>query len=110
MDLNPAKLFQRLFDKQVEFVLIGGFAAVVLGVPYLTQDIDLCYNPDPANIVRLERALAPLHPRLRVQGLTDEEAARLPFQLDKRTIQQAPILTLQTDVVELDLMSTVPGE
>lgn len=109
MDLNPSRLFQRLIDEQVEVVIIGGFAAVVLGVPYVTQDIDLCYNPETTNIVRLERALSPLHPRLRVQGLVDEEAAKLPFQLDKRTLQQTSILTLQTDVTELDLMSNVPG-
>jgi hypothetical protein len=78
-------------------------------VPYVTQDIDLCYNPEPANIARLECALTPLHPRLRVHGLTDEEARMLPFQLDKRTLQQTAILTLQTDATELDLMSTVPG-
>ena len=70
-------------QEQVEVVIIGGFAAVALGVPYVTQDIDLCYNPESANILRLERALAPFHPRLRVQGLTDEEASLLPFQLYK---------------------------
>ena|SRR5437762_1849926 len=107
--MSTSLLFQRLVQEQVEFVIIGGFAAVVLGVPYVTQDIDLCYNPERANIARLERALAPLHPRLRVHGLTDEEARMLPFQLDKRTLQQTAIMTLQTDVAELDLMSTVPG-
>lgn len=109
MRRNPSLLFQGLAQEQVEIVIIGGFAAVALGVPYVTQDIDLCYNPDPANIVRLEHALAPFHPRLRVQGLTDEEASVLPFRLDRHTLQHAPILTLQTDVTELDLMSKVPG-
>src|ERR671939_281790 len=105
--MNASLLFQRLVQEQVEFVVIGGFAAVALGVPYITRDIDLCYNPEPANIARLEHALAPLHPRLRVHGLTDEEAGMLPFQLDKRMLQQTAILTLQTDAAELDLMSTV---
>ncbi len=54
-------------------------------------------------------ALVPLHPRLRIEGLTDEEAHALPFQLDQRTLQQTAILTLRTDVAELDLMITVPG-
>ena len=91
--MNPSQLLRRLAEEQVEFVIIGGFAAVSLGVPYVTQDIDLCYNPESANIARLERALAPLHPRLRVHGLTDEEARALPFQLDRRTLPQTAILT-----------------
>ncbi|MGH2517853.1 MAG: nucleotidyltransferase [Ktedonobacterales bacterium] len=102
-------LFQRLLDEQVEFVIVGGLAAVALGVPYVTNDVDICYNPDPANITRLASALAPLHPRLRVEGLSDEEARLLPFQFDERTLRQSAILTLQTDTATLDLMSSVIG-
>lgn len=109
MNVSVPPLFQRLTDEGVEVVLIGGLAAVALGVPYVTQDIDLCYNPEPANIGRLSRALMPLRPRLRVQGLTDDEAQALPFQLDQRTLQQSAILTLRTDAGDLDLMSSVPG-
>lgn len=109
MSMNLPLLFQNLAQSNVDFVIIGGFAAVALGVPYVTQDIDICYNPDSANIVRLEKALASLHPRFRVQGLTDEEARTLPFHLDTKTLQQTAILTLRTDVAELDLMHSVPG-
>ena len=109
MSMRPELLFQNLAKEQVEVVVIGGFAAVSLGVPYVTQDIDLCYNPEVANITKLSHALVTLHPRLRVQGLTDEEAQALPFHLDKHTLQQSKILTLQTDIVALDLMSNVPG-
>jgi len=109
VNLSVPPLLERLTHEQVEVVLIGGFAAVALGVPYVTQDIDLCYSPDPANIARLSRALTPLHPRLRVQGLTDEEARAFPFQLDERTLQQTAILTLRTEAGDLDLMSSVSG-
>ena len=109
MNVDFSHLLNRLTTEQVDFVLIGGFAAVVLGVPYVTQDIDICYSPEKTNLTRLQRALAPLHPRLRIEGLTDEEAQALPFQLDERMLQQSPILTLQTDVAELDMMIMVPG-
>ena len=33
----------------------------------------------------------------------------LPFHLDERMPQQAPILTLRTDIAELDMMTAVPG-
>ena len=103
------QLFQRLVAEEVAFVVIGGFAAIAHGVPYITQDIDICYNPDPSNIARLERALLPLHPGLRVHGLTDEEARALPFRLDAHALRQSSIMTLITDVAQLDLMHSVPG-
>lgn len=102
-------LFQRFVDEQVDVVIVGGLAAVALGVPYVTNDVDLCYRSDPGNIARLARALAPLHPRLRVESLTDDQARQLPFALDERTLQQVAMLTLQTDVAALDLLSSVPG-
>jgi hypothetical protein len=107
MDLPP--LFQQLADEHVDVVLVGGLAAFALGVPYLTADVDLCFDPEPANVTRLVRALGPLHPRLRVEGLSDEEARALPFELDVRALRQAGILTLQTDVATLDIMTSVNG-
>lgn len=107
--MAPELLFQRLHKERASVVIIGGFAAVALGVAYATQDIDICYDPDPENAARIVRALAPLHPRLRVQGLTDIEASVLPFRLDELSLRQTEILTLRTDVGELDLMSSVPG-
>jgi hypothetical protein len=106
---DSQSVLRLLQQAEVEAVLIGGLAAVALGVPYVTNDIDLCYNPDPANLARLVRALSPLHPRLRVARLGDEEARMLPFHWDERTLRDSPNLTLQTDAGPLDLLSTVPG-
>lgn len=106
-DLTP--LFEGLAKEDAAVVLIGGFAAVTLGVPYVTADIDFCYDPEPENLRRLALALAPLHPWLRIDGMMEEEARALPFKLDERTRRGASILTLQTDLGPLDLMSAVPG-
>jgi hypothetical protein len=105
----PQHVFHLFAREEVEAVLIGGLAAVLLGVPIVTGDMDFCYDPAPPNLSRLVRALAPLHPWLRVARLTDEEARALPFHWDERTLQDSPILTLQTDAGPLDLMDAVPG-
>ena len=105
----PQHVFHLFAREEVEAVLIGGLAAVLLGVPIVTGDMDFCYDPAPPNLSRLVRALAPLHPWLRVARLTDEEARMLPFCWDERTLQESPILTLQTDAGPLDLMNAVPG-
>lgn len=109
MNSNVIELFRRLAAQEVEFVVIGGVAAVMLGVAYVTQDIDICYNPEPSNIDRLIQALSPLRPRLRVHGMTDEEAQALPFHLNIQTMQQTEIMTLSVDAAELDIMHFVPG-
>ncbi|MGH7299842.1 MAG: hypothetical protein ACREKQ_06425 [Candidatus Rokuibacteriota bacterium] len=41
----------------MEFVLIGGFAAVAHGVTLLTQDIDICCRFAAENLLRLQAAL-----------------------------------------------------
>jgi len=58
---------------------------------------------------RLTRTLAPLHPRLRVEGLTDEQSRSLPVQLDTRAIIATELLTLETDAAPLDLIRIIPG-
>ena len=46
----------------VEFVLIGGVAAVVHGSARSTQDVDIVYRRDRDNYRRLAGALAPFKP------------------------------------------------
>src|SRR5579875_1168172 len=88
---DPERIFGLLTQESVNVVLIGGLAAVVQGALTTTNDIDLCYNTDSANLSRLVRALAPLHPRLRVANLTDAEARALPFHWDERTLRDTPV-------------------
>jgi len=55
-------LLERLARAGVDFVIVGGFAGVVHGCTYLTEDIDICCDFIPANLLALQRALAELHP------------------------------------------------
>ncbi|MDX2053440.1 MAG: hypothetical protein SFV15_13665 [Polyangiaceae bacterium] len=57
---NLAGILQALVDAGVEFVLVGGAAAVVHGAPITTQDVDIVPNSDPANLDRLARVLSAL--------------------------------------------------
>lgn len=53
-------LLQALHRQDVEFVLVGGVAAVVEGAIVYTQDLDIVYSPAPANLERLLAALQAL--------------------------------------------------
>src|SRR5262249_11753310 len=46
-------LLQALHGSGVEFVLVGGVAAVVEGAIVYTQDVDVVVSPAPANLERL---------------------------------------------------------
>ncbi len=107
--LDTLRLLRCFHDAGAHVVLIGGMAAVALGVPYVTQDIDVCYDAAPANLAQLIAALVPLQPRLRVEGMPDDVARSLPWRWDERTLRAAPNLTLQTDAGALDLLSQVAG-
>jgi hypothetical protein len=38
-------------------VVVGGVAATIHGAPYITNDLDICYNTAPDNIQRLVELL-----------------------------------------------------
>jgi len=52
---NFAKTLKLLADAGVRFVVVGGYAAMLHGSAYVTQDLDICYERTPA-IIRSKRA------------------------------------------------------
>lgn len=92
-----------LANGQVSFVVIGGFAARLHGSAIFTQDLDIVYERTPENLKKLAATVAPLHPRLR--GAPEG----IPFILDERTLSQGMNFTLQTDLIDLDLLGEIAG-
>jgi hypothetical protein len=97
------RALQGLLDAQVEFVVIGGVSANWHGSARVTVDLDIFYSRVPANLKRLVAALAPFHPRPR--GFP----AGLPFIWDEATLRNSSVLTLDTDLGEIDLLAEVAG-
>ncbi len=81
------KAVQILADKNVEFVIIGGWAAIVHGSSYITNDLDVCFERSRENCSRLASALAPYHPRLR------DLPPEFPFVWDASTLSNSTIFT-----------------
>ncbi len=92
-----------LHEYQVEFVIIGGVAANLLGVARPTFDLDICYSRTAKNLDRLAAGIGPLHPRLR------EAPGGLPFAMDRSTLRNRCLFTLETDLGWIDLLAEVPG-
>ena len=60
-------ILQTLLDHQVEFLIVGGVAAVLLGAPINTFDLDIVHSTDPANVSRVLAALGELDAIYRAQ-------------------------------------------
>lgn len=92
-----------LGEHAVECVIIGGVAATLHGSTILTNDLDVCYARDLANLERLTNALRSVHARLR------NAPEDLPFILDTGTLRKGFNFTFTTDVGSLDLLGEVRG-
>ncbi len=62
--MKAKELFDRFLEvidalerEEVEYVLIGGFAVVLYGMPRLTQDLDIFIQSKQENINKLQKAL-----------------------------------------------------
>jgi len=56
---DPLTILSRLRD--VEYVVVGGFAAVLYGAPTITGALDTMPGADEENIARLAEVLTTLH-------------------------------------------------
>jgi len=88
-----------LFDSHgVEYIVVGGQAAVLYGSPIPTYDVDLSYKRTTENLQRLARALQDIRPTLR--GAPPD----LPFLLDAQSLALGSNFTFDTAYGPLDLL------
>src|SRR5262245_44961622 len=60
-----AALLARLHDANVEFIIVGGAAAVLQGVPITTTDLDIVHRRTSQNVSRLLDVLLELDATMR---------------------------------------------
>ena len=60
-----SKILEVLNQHQVDYIIVGGVAAVIHGAPTTTFDLDALVRLDQANAERLDRALSQLEARFR---------------------------------------------
>lgn len=96
---DPECIFRSLAHHDVDFVLIGGLAAVIRGSTAMTNDADIVPSDDPANLARLSAALEDLDARLRVAANPDG----VPFEPHPALLASMNILNTTTRCGDLDL-------
>jgi len=102
-DFRPDELLRRLTERGVDFVVIGGVAAVLWGSPRNTFDLDICFALDEENLKALGDLLVELGATLK--GIDED----VPFAADARTLRRVELLTLRTPVADIDLLAHPPG-
>lgn len=103
MTSNFFNLLERLVKAGVDFIIVGGFAGVVYGCTYITQDIDICCDFLVDNLLLLQKALSDVHPVHR------QTANRKKLELTEETCRQFKNLYLDTDIGQLDCLSFIDG-
>ena len=93
-------LVGELLSHDIDFVLVGGLAAVVQGAPVVTFDVDVVHGRSPENIDRLMALLSELDAHYRGQG--DRRLPPDPAALAGEVHQ-----LLQTRLGPLDLLGAI---
>jgi hypothetical protein len=97
------RLLQRLCDADIDFVIVGGFAAVLHGSALLTRDLNVCTVLTAENIGKLREVCYELHPTHRFSS------ERLSFLQNPESDKDIKNLYLQTDLGPIDFLSSIDG-
>lgn len=100
MNPNLKALLERLITHNIDFVLIGGFAASVHGCTMVTQDIDICAAITEEEVAKLREALKDLHPKHRMNPNAKHSFLEYPTE-----IKGINNIYLETDLGVLDILS-----
>jgi hypothetical protein len=101
---EPLRVLDCLHRHGVEFVLIGGVAAVAHGSPLATFDVDITPRRSGDNLDRLAAALRELNARIRTS------AEPVVFPIEGGFLAAQPhMLNLTTDAGDLDLTFAPAG-
>jgi hypothetical protein len=99
MAVDLAQIIPPLVKAKVDFILIGGMAAILHGSARVTFDVDLVYSRTHENTERLAAALAPHLPYLR------EAPPGLAFVWDVKTIRSGLNFAITTSLGDIDLLA-----
>jgi predicted nucleotidyltransferase len=94
------EILKVLFRHEVEFILVGGLAAIVQGAPVLTFDLDIVFLKTPENLPRLFAALQEIDARYL-------DPAGRHIVPDAKKLASFKMHQLVTSLGPLDVMETI---
>ena len=104
----PERILAVLREHGVRYVLVGGFAAVIHGSPYVTTDLDVVPERSEENLRRLSEALRAMHARV----WTEREPRGIRFEHDAASLASAEtygqVRTVSAGVLLLQVLVAYP--
>lgn len=97
------QLLQRLCDAEIDFVIVGGFAAMLHGSALLTRDLDVCAVLTETNVAKLRETFRDLNPTHRFT------TQRLSFLDNPDPGVPLKNLYLQTTWGPIDILGSIAG-
>lgn len=101
---SPA-LLRALVASDVEFIIVGGLAAIAHGSSLFTRDLDVLARFDVANMERLLAAVEPAHPRFALHP----NRPPLDRSAEELALFRNVYLCLTTDHGRLDVLGRIPN-
>ncbi len=97
-----SEVLEGLLKARVDFILVGGLAAVIQGAPVTTMDVDIVHNQSPENIARLLaflKSIEAVHRRL------DDKL----IEPKNRDLSGKGHVLLMTRIGPLDVLAVIEG-
>ena len=102
-EANLSKLLEELLNAKIEFILVGGLAAVVQGAPITTVDVDIVHHQSPENISKL---LTFLHSLNTIHRRPDEQV----LEPTERDLSGKGHALFTTRLGPLDVLAMIEGD
>jgi hypothetical protein len=102
-EFRPQALLRKLIEHDVDFVVVGGLAAMLHGSAYPSFDVDIAYARHCTNLDRLAGALQNLAATRR------RAPPDVPFLLDAESLKAGAHLTFETSFGALDVLDRPDG-
>ena len=96
-----SQLVQRLSNAEIDFVIVGGYAALLHGSTLVTRDLDICALLSRSDVAKLRAALSDLNPRHR---LTSQKLSFLDTPDSDVDVKN---LYLETELGTVDILSSI---
>jgi predicted nucleotidyltransferase len=71
-------VLKALHEHEVEYILIGGLAVILHGVPRLTEDLDIFVKKDESNLTKLKKALRSVFKDESIEEMTRNDLVDYP--------------------------------
>lgn len=97
------KLIENLTDNGVEFIIVGGFSAVVHGVTLVTKDLDLCVSFTVENCKAILKSLEGLDPVYRM------DVNKRPLKESPESLAKYKNLYISTKAGMIDFLGFISG-